>query len=479
MTINEIAQRHYLLKKMRNFVILATILASMGLFTYYQFFYHLIYTDPQNKNCRIDIYPSYHYEQADVASTIDTIKVYSPEYFQKICRYTKEIKYNECKGNPHVWGTRVGGCVGTFDQIWLTDVQVSPTILVHETCHLHQNYTFTKEFSKGDRAKIEAECYSEQNKFLDIMTKDMSASSTSGTVIPVKSSTPFDSRIDYITGDVPVGVAFDNITNSVWVSNWRSGTVSKINNITGGKVDYPVGVLPYGVTFDSVTKSVWVASWSSEVVSKVDIFTGTKTDYPLKSRPFGVTFDSVTNSVWIAEYYGDIIKMNIFTGLKDSYNTEERFISFLSAAFDPVTNSIWITNQHSNFVIKVNVFTGTRISYPVGDGPSGLAFDGITNSIWVANAGSNTVSKINIHTGARSDYATNLSPDSVAFDQKTNSVWVTNRDSDNISKINVRTGAKMDYFAGDRPRGVVFDPVTNSVWVANSGSNTISKIKVQ
>ena len=247
-------------------------------------------------------------------------------------------------------------------------------------------------------------------------------------------NSPAGTRTDYAVGSYPTVVAFDNITNSIWVGS-QSYTVSKIDIFTGTKVDYSVGVSNNGIAFDSVTNSIWVTNYFSRSVSKINIVTGARVDYPIGMYPAGVAFDNVTNSVWVA-------------------------------------------NVGSGTVSKVDIFSGSRVDYPVGLSPYRLAFDSVTNSVWVANVGSGTVSKIDIFTGTKVDYSVGAYPIGIAFDNVTNSIWVTNYFSRSVSKIDIFTGTKVDYSVGNYPNGIAFDNVTNSVWVANQYSNTVSKIAI-
>ncbi|MDO8514861.1 MAG: hypothetical protein Q7S50_04955, partial [bacterium] len=81
--------------------------------------------------------------------------------------------------------------------------------------------------------------------------------------------TPANATTSYPVGSNPTGVAFDNVTNSMWVTNMGSHTISKLDINTGTRTDYPVGDNPLGVAFDNVTNSVWVANQLSSTVSKV------------------------------------------------------------------------------------------------------------------------------------------------------------------------------------------------------------------
>lgn len=287
-------------------------------------------------------------------------------------------------------------------------------------------------------------------------------------------SLPAGTRTDYPVGKKPYGVAFDNLTNSVWVTNYGSDTVSKININTGTRIDYPVVRGPMGVAFDNVTNSVWVTSAYSGGVSKININTGARIDYP--GGVWGIAFDNVTNSVWATNRNSNTVsKINIETGEKNDYfvgNTPN------GVAFDNITNSVWVANEFSGTVSKVDINTGAKTDYSVDGSPYGVAFDDITNSVWVANAGSNTVSKVDITMGTKTDYAVGNGPYGVAFDNVTGSVWVTHAYSSTVSKININTGERIDYPTRGAPAGIAFDSITNSVWVTSPDGYTVSKIAI-
>lgn len=290
-------------------------------------------------------------------------------------------------------------------------------------------------------------------------------------------------RVDYEVGVSPVGVVFDNVTNSIWMTNWGSDTVSKININNGVRVDYAVGSLPRSIAFDNVTNSIWVANNGHNTISKVNIYTGVRTDYVVEGRPLDIAFDNITNSVWFTtagftNVLGNIVgKMDINTGTRIDYF---QTLNPLSIIFDDITNSMW-GGSYLPFVSKINIFTDTRTDYATGLGKEqlyGITFDNVTNSVWAASSFSSTISKVNIFTGAMSEYAVGVRPYGVAFDNVTNSVWVTNQISSTVSKVDIYTGTRVDYPVGNNPVGVAFDNVTNSVWVANSSSNTVSKISI-
>ena len=292
-----------------------------------------------------------------------------------------------------------------------------------------------------------------------------------------KSFAAVGDMVDYATGANPIGVTFDPITNSIWVTNYGADTVSKVNIYTGTKTDYATGTNPLTAVFDSTTNSVWVTNYNANTVSKMNIFDGTKTDYVVGNNPNGITFDPVTNSVWVTNYSDNTVsKININTGTKVDYATLN---NPTFPTFDTITNSVWIPNRNSDKISKINITTGTKVDYATGTNPLTAVFDSTTNSVWVTNSTNNTVSKINITTGTKVDYATGTNPYGITFDTITNSVWVTNYSDNTVSKININTGTKVDYATGTNPYGIAFDFITNSIWIANYNSNnTVSKMSI-
>ncbi len=310
----------------------------------------------------------------------------------------------------------------------------------------------------------------------------------------------------YPVGENVKGIAFDNVTNSVWVTSRNTSTagpkglISKVNINDGTKIDYVIGLDeasdPVAATFDNVTNSVWVADYGDNIVSKVNINTGAKIDYGTKkdfsstssfAHPRSIAFDNVTNSVWVVnELSGNVVKVNINTGATTAYvaGSDPRDI-----AFDPATKSVWITHLGSNMLSKINVDTGAKSDYSLGHGLNSVTFDNVTNSIWVTSSVtygnvsgdttvSNSVSKVNVVTGTKTDYPVAIDPYGITFDNVTNSVWVTSWGGV-IGKVNINDGTRTDYTSNiaNNSQGVTFDNVTNSVWIANG--NSVTKVSVK
>ena len=159
----------------------------------------------------------------------------------------------------------------------------------------------------------------------------------------------------YATGSGSLEIAFDSHTNSIWVANSASNTVTQINDLTYATSTYAVGNFPYSIAFDSHTNSIWVASLVNNTVTQINDLTYATSTYAVGSGPEGTAFDSHTNSIWVTNNTD-----NTVTQIKDStyaISTYAVGISPYGIAFDSHTNSIWVANNTDN---TVTVFTPSR-----------------------------------------------------------------------------------------------------------------------
>jgi len=268
-------------------------------------------------------------------------------------------------------------------------------------------------------------------------------------------------------GDEPRYMAFDG--THVWVANWLSDNVSKIDITTTQVVaTVAVGTDPRGITFDGT--HIWVTSWLSNNVSKIDIVTNTVVaTVAVGSLPTGAAFDGT--HIWVANYSDDnVSKIDIVT------NTVVATVAVgsnpIDAAFDGT--HIWVANYYSDTVSKIYISTDTVITtISVGTGPESVAYDG--THLWVANTTSNNVSKIDISTDTvvATVSGVNSGIKSVAFDGT--HIWVTNSGTDTITKIDIHTNTIVATLAvAGIPRGAVFDGT--HVWVAQALTDTVTRI---
>jgi YVTN family beta-propeller protein len=168
-----------------------------------------------------------------------------------------------------------------------------------------------------------------------------------------------------VTTTVPVGsdpfcVAVDPSTDTVYVTNNGSNTVSVIDGATKTvTATITVGGAPAGVAVDPSTDTVYVTNNGSNTVSVIDGATNTVTaTVNVGSDPEGVGVDPKTNTVYVA-------------------NARSATVSVIDGATNTVTATV-----------------------TVGSDPEGVGVDPNTNTVYVANYESNTVSVIHVPGGA-------------------------------------------------------------------------------
>jgi YVTN family beta-propeller protein len=168
-----------------------------------------------------------------------------------------------------------------------------------------------------------------------------------------QSTTPY-TTLNVAVGSNPYGVAVDQTTDTVYVANYGSGTVSVIDGATDTvTATIMVGSAPVGLAVDGATDTVYVANAGSGAVSVIDGSTNMVTaTVAVGTEPEGVAVDKSTDTVYVANNGSDTMSV-----------------------IDGATNNVTAT-----------VVVGTE--------PAGASVDDATGIIYVANYGSDTVSVI-------------------------------------------------------------------------------------
>ena len=341
-------------------------------------------------------------------------------------------------------------------------------------------------------------------------------------------------------GTDPAGVGVDPTTNTIYVANDGSGTVSVIDGATcDGSTQsgctpvatLSVGSAPWGVAVDPITNTIYVANeGTAGTVSVIDGATCDGTTFSssgctpvatvsVGSGPKGIGIDPTTNTIYVANNGSgtvSVIDGATCDGSTQSGCTPVATVSIVASsnpsnlwgvAVDATTNTIYVTNLSASTVSVIDGATcdGTTQSsctpvatVSVGAEPTDVAVDPITNTIYVANYGSGTVSVID---GATCDGFTQSgctavpttvsvgsSPRGVAVDPITNTIYVANEGT--AGTVSVIDGATCDgttfsssgctpvatVSVGAEPTGVAVDPATNTVYVANYNATSVSVI---
>ncbi len=273
----------------------------------------------------------------------------------------------------------------------------------------------------------------------------------------------------FTVGDGPQHVAFDGA--NIWVTNYYSNTVTKLNAATGAVVGtYSGGISLNGIAFDGA--NMWITNGTvSGTVKKISAATGTTIGtYSVGNSPQGIAFDG--DYIWVVNYgSNNVTKLNAATGsLVGTYSVGANPKAIV---FDG--DNIWVTSIGDSTVTKLNAATGALVgTYSMGTGytyPWGIAFDGA--NIWVANNWSHNVMKLDAATGTIVGTYSVTYPTKIAFDGT--NIWVTSSGTNTVTKLNAATGSLVGaYTVGTWPEGIAFDGA--NIWVANTSSDTVSKL---
>jgi DNA-binding beta-propeller fold protein YncE len=352
-------------------------------------------------------------------------------------------------------------------------------------------------------------------------------------------------------GTAPVFAAQDQKTQTLYVTNSGNNTVSVINmalcnsrNVTGCARKWPViavGMVPLGIAVDEATNTIYVTNASDGTVSVINGATCNagntsgcdKKPTTVRVGAFGdaVTVDPVTNMVFVTNQDAhpgtvSVIKGNSCTGSHPSGCAHQPFTTInvgggpSGIGVNPVTNTIYVANtgEDSNNVPApdgntLSVINGATCKLTdksgctpvgtvrVGGAPANVAIDQGANSVYVANTYDNTHSPtgtVSVVNGANCD-ASNVSgctsqtppqvpvgmdPVSTAFDKATDTVYVTNLKNQAVSVINAArcnatqmSGCKArppSVTVGNGPSWTVINLALHTIYVVDQGANHVA-----
>lgn len=288
-------------------------------------------------------------------------------------------------------------------------------------------------------------------------------------------------------GQVPVAVAVDPTSDTVYVADEADNTVSVIDGATCNGVVHSgcgrrtpsiaVGIGPNWIAVDPANHTAYTANTGNNgagsTVSVINTAICNATDHsgcgqrtaavPVGTQPWAVTVDQALHTLFVINNWDDTISA-LNTSTCDAADRS-------SSSRQPPTSQ-------------------------VGMGPQAITLDPTTGTLYVANFVDNTVSVID----AASCDASNQSgcrdeapvatvggfPTAVAVDVANSTVYVANQDDSSVSVIDAATcnvtqltgcaRPAATVYVGSAPTGVAVDTATNTVYVANSGDGSVSVI---
>jgi YVTN family beta-propeller protein len=280
-----------------------------------------------------------------------------------------------------------------------------------------------------------------------------------------------------IIGKDPYDISVNPSTNTVYVANSGSNTVSvidgKTNNVT---TNIPVGTYPNDLSVNPSTNTIYVANRDDNTISVIDGKTNNVTaNITVGERPWAVSVNPSTNMAYVANFYGDTV--SVIDGKTNNVTaniTVGKSPSDLS--INPSTNIAYVSNYDNNTVSVIDGKTNHIIAtIKVGTKPSAVSVNPSTNTVYVANQDDNTVSVID---GKTNNVTANITvgkrPNDLSVNRSTNTVYVANQDDNTVSVIDGKTNHIIATIkVGKDPLAVSVNPSTNVAYVANHGDNTV------
>jgi YVTN family beta-propeller protein len=299
-------------------------------------------------------------------------------------------------------------------------------------------------------------------------------------------------------GSGPVGIAVDQATDTIYVVNSGSNTVSVINGATcnaqhaSGCSNIPptvtAGSGPVDVQVDQATGTVYVADWGNGAGTTVSVINGRTCNGQVTSGcdqvpahvtigtgPAGLFVDQATDTIYAATVAPSGAEaVSVLDGATCNATTtsgcgnEPPSVTLgqgspdynVAFAIDQANRTLYVANWAGNTLSMIAtascnaaVTAGCAQTPPVvrvGRGPDGIAVNPATHTVYIANVTDNTVTVLDaatcnatVSSGCSTPHPrllrTGKSPRWVTVDQTTNTVYVPNGDDGTASVLNGAT----------------------------------------
>lgn len=232
------------------------------------------------------------------------------------------------------------------------------------------------------------------------------------------------------------GLGINPVTQTLYTSNTRSGSVSAIDLKSGAVIATIKDTLEpragvFRVLVDEINNRIYVSVTGGRIWvidGKSNRLAGIVEN--VGRSPIGLALDS-TRRVLYAANQGDneVVAIDLATRrITARYPTGAERSTML--AIDPGGKRLFVTNQGSGDLSVLNLADGGKVveTIKTGAGALGVVYNPATDLIYVANRGTSTVTVIN---GANYQIKAQLSapgfPNTLALDSRSNTVYLTSK----------------------------------------------------
>ena len=312
-------------------------------------------------------------------------------------------------------------------------------------------------------------------------------------------------------GSNDIGDAYSPFSNSVYVANYNSGTISVIKALGVTKTITVTGC-PNGVVLDSKNKDVYVTNPCGNNVTVISTTTNKVVAALPANNPQFPGYNPSTGDVWVPNY--GAYNVTVFS----SKNAVVGYIPFsyqpYDAAYDAAANRMFVALAGSYvsvlnglaFVTNISVCGGTSwLAYDPLDqlvyanscgevqllnttavvagnsaevnNPQQLTYDPGTGDMLVANYGNG---QILVYGGAwlAPEASLTLSKEPTGIATTPNGyAYVANEAGSSVTVLDTLDGSIVKTIGvGHKPLGITYDAAQNTIFVANSGSANVTVI---
>ncbi len=333
-------------------------------------------------------------------------------------------------------------------------------------------------------------------------------------------------------GGFPTGIALNPTTDTIYVGNGNTGTLSLIDgrrcNASTARgcrqrlTAVTAGVDPIGIAIDGRTGTLYVANASGTVavvdgrrcnVSDTSRCRALPATVRVGPNPQFLAVDEKTHTVYVANSGADTVSVIDARDCNAGHTSGCKVVATVKAgklpftlAVNDVTGTLYVADLGAGTVSVLDAgrCNATNISgcgrkpatIRVGDFPGGIALDSRTNTVYVTGQVTNDVWVIDGKTcNARVRSGCGRTPARVpagpgargiALNERTDTIYVANTAAGTVSVIDgstcnasVRRGCGQvapQAPVGISPRRVVVDDVTNTIYITNAGSNSVTML---
>ena len=266
-------------------------------------------------------------------------------------------------------------------------------------------------------------------------------------------------------GSDPVAIAFNPVTNKIYVANQQSNNVTVIDGLTYKTNTIMSGAAPDAVAVNSATNKIYVANGNSASVTVINGANNGTASISVGEYPIAVAVNPLTNKIYVANYR--VNSVTVIDGATNHTTTVNTGAAPIALAVNTATNRIYVADNTSEDLTIIDGVTNSTSRVAVGSYPRAIAVDQYSNKIYVANYGSNSVAVIDGATLSVTTVNVGSSPSALALNAMRDEIYVANFGDGTVTIINTDTLATTTIAAGTHPNGIDVDPITNKAYVSS------------